>query len=126
MFRGIDKVLFDVEDQERAKQFWTVMMGCDVVQDTPYGDERWLEVRTPDGRGVLVLSPRQQPPRASVPDRLPSSPIFFSCNDIERTHRELTERGVVFSQPPVHEQFGWWSMFDDTEGNRFALTQRDD
>lgn len=126
MFRGIDKVLIDVEDQERAKQFWTEMMGCDVIQDTPYGDERWLEVRTPDGHGVLVLTPRQQPPRDRVPDRLPSSPIFFWCNDIERTHRELTERGVVFSQPPVQEPFGWWSMFNDTEGNRFALTQRED
>ena len=123
---AVHKVRIGVEDQERAKQFWTEMMGCDVLQDTPYGDERWLEVRTPDGRGVLVLTPRQQPKRDSVPDRLPSSPIFFSCNDLERTYRDLTDRGVVFSQPPVREPFGWWSMFNDTEGNRFALVPRNE
>jgi predicted enzyme related to lactoylglutathione lyase len=124
VFQGIDKVLIDVDDQERAKHFWTEMMGCTVVQDVPYGDERWLEVRTPDGRSVLVLSLRQQPVRADVPDQLPTSPVFLSCNDIERTYRELSERGVVFPQPPIQQPFGWWSMFEDSEGNRFALVPK--
>jgi predicted enzyme related to lactoylglutathione lyase len=30
---------------------------------------------------------------------------------------------VEFPQPPVYQPFGWWSMFNDTEGNRFALEQ---
>jgi predicted enzyme related to lactoylglutathione lyase len=125
VFQGINKVLIDVEDQDRAKQFWTEKMGCSVVQDTPYGDERWLEVRTPDGQGVLVLNLRQQAPRDDVPERLPNAPIFLSCDDLEETHRELSGRGVVFPQPPVQQPFGWWSMFQDTEGNRFALVPRE-
>jgi predicted enzyme related to lactoylglutathione lyase len=30
---------------------------------------------------------------------------------------------VKFPQPPVQQPFGSWSMFNDTEGNRFALEQ---
>jgi hypothetical protein len=35
----------------------------------------------------------------------------------------LSARGVEFPQAPVQQPFGWWSMFNDTEGNRFALEQ---
>ena len=45
---GVTKVVVEVEDQERAKRFWTETMGFELVQDSPYGEERWLEVRTPD------------------------------------------------------------------------------
>jgi predicted enzyme related to lactoylglutathione lyase len=37
----------------------------------------------------------------------------------------LTARGVQFPQPPVQQPFGWWSLFADAEGNRFALVPRD-
>jgi len=125
MFRGINKVVIDVEDQDRAKRFWTETMRCTVVQDTPYGDERWLEVRTPDGTGALVLDLRRHPVPDDVPEGLPTAPIFLSCDDIEATYRELSERGVVFPQPPVRQPWGWWSLLQDTEGNRFALVPED-
>jgi predicted enzyme related to lactoylglutathione lyase len=32
---------------------------------------------------------------------------------------------LELAQPPVEQPFGWWSMFEDAEGNRFALTPRD-
>jgi predicted enzyme related to lactoylglutathione lyase len=41
----------------------------------------------------------------------------------EQVREELSARGVEFPQPPVQQPFGWWSMFNDTEGNRFALEQ---
>ncbi len=125
MFQGINKVMIDVEDQERAKQFWIETMGCSLVQDTPYGDERWLEVRTPDQNSVLVLGMRHGPRHDDGGDDVPSSPIFLACDDLEQSYRDMTDRGVVFSQPPVQLPFGWWSMFNDTEGNRFALVPRD-
>jgi predicted enzyme related to lactoylglutathione lyase len=35
----------------------------------------------------------------------------------------LSARGVEFPQPPVEQPFGWWAMFNDSDGNRFALEQ---
>lgn len=120
MIEGVSKAVIEVEDQDRALEFWTETMGFTLIQDAPYGEERWLEVKTPDGSVVLVLSVRRGDPPAA-PDMLPTSNVFFYCHDLARTYEELRARGVEFPQPPIRQPFGWWSMFEDSEGNRFAL-----
>jgi lactoylglutathione lyase len=121
---GVNKVVVEVDDQARALTFWTERLKFDLVQDTVYGDERWLEVRTPDKGLILILGPRQGDP-PSAPDMLPTSNLFFYCDDLAQTYEELRSRGVEFPQPPVEQSFGWWSMFEDEEGNRFALRPRE-
>jgi len=121
---GVSKVVVPVDDQERAKDFWVDRMGFALLRDEPYGDERWIEVSPRNQGPMLILSPRAAgEPRPGVPDGLPHSPVFFACADIEATYRELTRRGVVFPVPPRHEDFGWWSLFEDPDGTRYALTQ---
>jgi lactoylglutathione lyase len=121
---GVHKLIVEVEDQDRALRFWTDAMRFEVAQDVSYGGERWLEVRTPDANTALVLAPRQDEPPTG-PEELPTSNIFFYCDDLPRTYDELRSRGVEFPQPPVEQSFGWWSMFQDNEGNRFALQPRE-
>jgi predicted enzyme related to lactoylglutathione lyase len=121
---GVTKVVVEVEDQERAKRFWTETMGFELVQDTPYGEERWLEVRTPDKAVVLVLGPRQAERPAAQHPSLPTSNVFFYAEDLQQTYEELRARGVEFPEPPVRQPFGWWSLFQDSEGTRFALVPR--
>jgi predicted enzyme related to lactoylglutathione lyase len=124
MIEGVSKVVIEVDDQARALMFWTETLGFELHQDTPYGEERWVEVRTPDKRLILVLSPRQDD-RANASDTLPTSSVLFYCDDLIETYEELRSRGVEFPQPPVELSFGWWSMFLDREGNRFALHPRE-
>jgi predicted enzyme related to lactoylglutathione lyase len=126
MVSGVSKVVLDVDDQERAKDFWTSTMEFEVVRDVPYGQERWLEVKSPDGQIILVLGRSSTGPgdRDSVPEMLPTSNVFFYCDDLQRTYDELTSRGVEFPQPPVQQEFGWWSLFRDPDGNRHALVPR--
>jgi predicted enzyme related to lactoylglutathione lyase len=121
---GVQKLVVEVEDQDRALRFWTEVVGFEVAQDATYAEERWLEVRTPDGNTNLVLALRQGEPPTG-PEELPTSNIFFYCADLPRTYEELHARGVEFPQPPVEQSFGWWSMFQDNEGNRFALRPRE-
>lgn len=125
MIHGVRKVVVPVDDQERAKEFWTNRVGFEVVQDTQYGGgNRWLEVTPPDRGVILVLSPRGPAnARREVSDQLPHSDVFFACADITATHRQLTERGVRFHTPPVQMPFGWWALFEDDEGTRYALGQ---
>jgi hypothetical protein len=49
--------------------------------------------------------------------------VFFSCDDIEETYRELRDRGVEFPAPPAQMHFGWWSMLSDQDGTRYARGQ---
>jgi predicted enzyme related to lactoylglutathione lyase len=125
VIEGVSKVVVEVDDQDRARGFWTETLGFELVHDTTYGDERWLEVRTPDEALILVLGQRQGGDRPSAPDLLPTSNVFFYCDDLAKTYEELRSRGVEFAQPPVEQSFGWWSMFQDQEGNRFALRPRE-
>ena len=79
MIGGVTQVVIEVEDQDRAKAFWTQTLGFELAQDAPYGQERWLEVRTPDKAVVVVLDLRKGPRRprptpACRPPTCPSTP----------------------------------------------------
>jgi predicted enzyme related to lactoylglutathione lyase len=121
VIEGVSKVVIEVVDQARALAFWTETLGFELHRDAPYGAERWVEVRTPDKRLILVLSPRRVD-WSSAPD---TSAVFFYCDNLAETYEELRSCGVEFPQPPVELSFGWWSMFKDHEGNRYALHPRE-
>lgn len=124
MIEGVGQVIIEVGDQDRALEFWTNTVGFELTRDAPYGEgRRWIEVTTRDRAIVLVLSLRRGG-GSTAPEELPTSNIFFYCDDLPRTHEELSARGVVFPQPPIEQPWGWWSMFEDLEGNRFALVPR--
>jgi predicted enzyme related to lactoylglutathione lyase len=73
---------------------------------------------------VLALGLRQGQ-RPTPPDpRLPTANVVFYAEDLQQTYQQLRARGVRFPQPPVRQPFGWWSLFQDPDGNRFALTPR--
>jgi len=121
---GVSKVVIEVEDQERAKKFWTETLGFEVAQDAPYGQEQWLEVRTPDKAVVVVLDVRKGERPTPRDPSLPTSNVFFYAEDLQQTYQELSARGVQFPLPPVQQPFGWWSQFEDPDGNRFAMVPR--
>src|ERR1044072_7770571 len=122
MLGVVRQVVLYVSDQAVARQFWTEGIGCTVATDAEYGDERWLEVLTPDGHTRLVLAMAQPGyDRPAVRDDLPHSNVFFYADDIEATHRELAAKGVNSPAPPVQQPWGWWAMFQDPDGTLFAV-----
>jgi lactoylglutathione lyase len=125
VIEGVNQVLLEVEDQDRALEFWTESIGFELAQAARYGEGTpWLEVRTRDKAVTLVLSRRRGERPTKVAER-PTSYIFFYCDDLPGTYEELRGRGVDFSHPPDEQGWGWWSMFEDQEGNRFALVPRE-
>ena len=53
----------------------------------------------------------------------PTPTCSLIASDIESTHAELSARGVKFPLPPARQHFGWWALFEDNEGTRYALGQ---
>ena len=56
----------------------------------------------------------------------PGSVLYFKVDDLQTTHRELSDRGVSFlgephliARMPDHEL--WMAFFRDSEGNTLAL-----
>jgi lactoylglutathione lyase len=89
---GVSKVVIEVDDQGRAKAFWTDTMGFGLVQDAPYGDERWLELRSPDRATNIVLELRTGERATPVaPEHLPTSNVMFRCDDRESNRFALEQ-----------------------------------
>lgn len=121
---GVSQVVVPVRDQDAALEFWTERIGFELTRDETFGDERWIELTPPAGTPQVVLSLRpDDDPGPAARDEHPHSPVFFVCDDINATYRELRDRGVEFPTPPVQMHFGWWAMFADQEGSRYALGQ---
>ena len=56
----------------------------------------------------------------------PGSILYFTVDDIDRTHESLVARGVAFRKAPhliakLPDREVWMAFFDDTEGNTLAL-----
>ncbi|MBZ2195100.1 VOC family protein [Occultella gossypii] len=111
-----------VDDQRAALDFYTDVLGFTKRHDIPLGDNFWLTVASPevpDGP-ELLLEPSDHPAArtyraALVEDGIPL--VQFAVDDVEAEHTRLTERGVVFTQPPTDIGTAVVAVFDDTCGN---------
>ena len=43
-----------VDDQDRAIEFYTRLLGFAVAEDVPFGQKRWVTLRRPDDTGVSL------------------------------------------------------------------------
>ena len=120
MIKQIKFVSIPVKDQNRALDFYTEKLGFTIITDQPFDEkQRWIELRVPkaETRVVLFTGEGEEKRIGSFMN------MSYSCDDIDKTYAELTERGVEFPTPPVQMHFGWWSLFSDQDGTRHALGQ---
>lgn len=118
-----------VDDQEKALQFYTQMLGFKKKEDIPMGPYRWLTVVSPDdASGVeIVLEPDQHPAagpfkRALVEDGIPFT--MFGVDDVQAEFDRLASVGVRFTQPPTAMGPVTTAVFDDTCGNLIQIAQK--
>lgn len=45
-------------------------------------------------------------------------------DDLDRTYRELLQRGVVFTAPSTKQPWGQFAKFQDADGNQFVLSTK--
>lgn len=117
-----------VDDQERALQFYTEILGFTKVADVPAGDYRWLTVTSPDGpEGVeLLLEPMAFPPAREYQKALFDAEIpatAFVTDDIQGDFERLKAAGVVFLSEPLDIGTAMIVVFEDTCGNLIQLVQ---
>ncbi len=118
-----------VDDQEKALQFYTDVLGFVKKADIPMGEARWLTVvspQDPDGT-ELLLEPDQHPAagpfkEALVADGIPYT--SFSVDDVKAEFNRLRDRGVRFTQEPLEMGPVTTAVFDDGCGNLIQIAQR--
>ncbi|HZV61656.1 MAG TPA: VOC family protein [Methylophilaceae bacterium] len=117
-----------VEDQDRALQFYTEVLGFEKKHDIPMGEFRWLTVTSPEGiSGVeLVLEPMAFPPARTYQKALYDAGIpitAFMSSDINDEFQRLKARGVHFRGEPTNMGPVAIVLFEDTCGNLINLVQ---
>ncbi|WP_252726079.1 VOC family protein [Acinetobacter indicus] len=101
-----------VDDQEKALQFYTQILGFRLKQDVPVGEYRWLTLVSPEQPdGVeLLLEPDVHPAAKAFKVAIKADGIAytsFQVNDLEAEYQRLLALGVVFTQAPM---LAWLAM----------------
>lgn len=115
-----------VDDQARALDFYTAVLGFEKKTDLPAGEHRWLTVVSPSSRdGVeLLLEPSDHPAVAPFKSALVGDGIpyaSFAVDDVAAEFRRLSDLGVRFTQPPTTMGSVTVAVFDDTCGNLIQI-----
>jgi len=117
-----------VEDQDRALDFYTRVLGFIKKKEAPLGEHRWLTVVSPEEQsGVeLLLEPMAFEPTRLYQQALKEAGIpwtSFAVDDIAREYDRLSGLGVKFSIPPREAGPVMIAVLDDTCGNYIQLMQ---
>jgi catechol 2,3-dioxygenase-like lactoylglutathione lyase family enzyme len=117
-----------VDDQKKALDFYTNILGFTKKTEIPLGDAWWLTVVSPEQpEGTeLLLEPsghRAVKPfkDALVEDGIPFT--SFAVDDVQAEFDRLRSNGVRFTQEPTEMGGVTTAVFDDTCGNLIQIVQ---
>ena len=113
-----------VNDQRRALDFYTNVLGFEPRQDLPAGEFRVLTVAAPGSDVELMLEPDAHPASKAFCEALRQDGIpaaLFFVADLAAEHRRLQALGVRFEREPTRSEWGFQAVLDDTCGNLIAL-----
>ena len=117
-----------VNDQARARAFYTEKLGFKIKHDVDMGGAFWLTLTAPDDpNGVeLLLEPRGLPEARVMAKKLyeigmPQAQLY--TGDIIAERERLHALGVIFKSEPKEASPSLYADFDDTCGNWIRLVQ---
>jgi len=117
-----------VGDQDRARRFYTDVLGFSIKHDIPMGGAAWLTLVAPDDAGgvELLLEPTGHPAavalqQALYKDGIPLAQLY--TEDIAAEFARLRANGVAFRDEPKAMGPTKFADFDDTCGNFIRLVE---
>ncbi|MEX0647694.1 MAG: VOC family protein [Balneolaceae bacterium] len=115
-----------VDDQEKALQFYTNVLGFIKKTDIPMDEHRWLTVVSKEEQDgpELVLEPMAFKPAQTYQKALFDAGIpltAFHVDDAEAEYERLKKLGVEFSMEPTTMGAAKLAVFNDTCGNNIQL-----
>ena len=113
----VSVVSIPVSDQDRAKKFYTEVLGFEQLADAQMNpDMRWVHLSAPDGGATITLV-----------TWFPSMPagslrgLVLDVDDIDARHAELTAQGYEFPDGIRAEPWGRYVTVEDPDGNGIVL-----
>ncbi|RFU41098.1 VOC family protein [Actinomadura logoneensis] len=124
----IDLVTVVVEEYDPAIEFFTGVLGFELVEDSPAvtndgRPKRWVVVRPAGGgTGLLLARADGERQRGAVGDQVAGRVGFFlRVDDFDAAYARMAAAGVRFVSEPRDEPYGRVAVFLDIAGNRWDL-----
>jgi catechol 2,3-dioxygenase-like lactoylglutathione lyase family enzyme len=119
-----------VDDQDKALQFYTDVLGFVKKTEIPLGEHRWLTVVSPeDVDGVeVLLEPDGHPAVGPFKEALCADGIpftSFAVDDVPAEVERLKALGVHFTQQTLQMGPVTTAVLDDTCGNLIQIVSHD-
>lgn len=117
-----------VDDQDKALQFYTEVLGFVKKADFPVGEFKWLTVVSPEELdGIeLLLEPSDNPATQTFKQAIFAQGIAaasFAVDDIQHEYERMKTLGVMFTLEPTNMGPATIAVFDDTCGNLIQIAQ---
>jgi predicted enzyme related to lactoylglutathione lyase len=127
MIDRVGTVSVFVSDQDRAKEFYTNVLGLELRADSPLNpgaSSRWISV-APSGAEtevILYLPDENWEHYQQVVGK--SQALTFNVADMMALHRDLKAKGVTFVQEPEVQPWGTFAIIQDSERNHLILVEQ--
>lgn len=116
-----------VDDQQKAVDFYTNILGFKLSQDVPVGEYRWIQLASPEGGDAeLSLEPNANPAAKTFQEALFEQGIpmtAFEVDDLDAEFERLTALDVAFTTEPTDAGPVRFAVFVDTCGNLIQIYQ---
>ena len=117
-----------VNDQARALEFYTKVLGFVKKTDISAGQYRWLTVVSPEEPNgtQVVLEPNENPAARTFQESIFKQGIpltMFFVSDIQKEYQRLKGLGVKFVMEPTRTPGSTIARLEDTVGNLIQITQ---
>ena len=116
-----------VDDQQKALDFYTQILGFKKKEDIPLGTHRWLTIISSEDPNVeILLEPSDHQAvkpfkKALVKDNIPYK--SFTVENLQEKYKQLLEKKVKFTTPPTDTGTVILAVFDDTCGNLIQIIE---
>jgi lactoylglutathione lyase len=111
MIKSIVDVAVVVSDANKSAEWYEAKLGLEIRAKQGH----WVTV-APKGATGAVLHLCEMTPLEKG-----NTGICFHVDDLDKTYKELSSKGVEFTVKPTKEEWGTYAMFKDPDGNEFWL-----
>jgi predicted enzyme related to lactoylglutathione lyase len=117
-----------VDNQDKALNFYTKVLGFKKSKEIPVGEFKWLTVVSPEGPADIELSlePNANPAAKEFQEAIFKQGIpisAFEVDDLRAEYDRLKSLGVIFTMQPTDHGPVMIAIFSDTCGNLIQLYQ---
>ena len=123
MIDAVATICIFVDDQDKAKAFYTDVLGFELRQDSPMGESRWIAVAPKGARTELILYKMDQNWEHYRQVMGKSQAITFNVTDIKTLHADLKAKGVRITQEPDPQPWGTYMMILDQDDNALLMVE---